>query len=279
MSITAMFEMDSLRSQGEYMTTWASDMKSFVDKALLHYLKQDKAKDMISFKAPGTVLMIPTVAIGDTGMPHLSSFREVMHHSNMMSSISRTGQYEAAGTVWMLDPVDNSSSDVLTISQLDNAMRMWSPEAYAMSCNQASGQRWALRPLTRHCCRKISQPLARPLMAKSLPMIAGRALVITWYSAMGDAGCACAPIRTVVVWPASLKFSETMFATHAASGADSFWKFAERATTLMTQNAPNTRLRAVMKGGYGWTFKVKTLMAFVGDESIQSGGGHVPRGP
>ena len=84
-------------------------------------------------------------------------------------------------------------------------------------------------------------------MAHALPVLAGRALVIGWYVAMGEAlgageedrvwklfeAALSVPIRMRICPDldtchlASLLFSESIFASSAASGADSFWAIVE----------------------------------------------------
>ena len=90
------------------------------------------------------------------------------------------------------------------------------------------------------------------LMAHAVPMLAGRAIVIAWYGAMGEAleaerkdkvfrlleAAMSVPIR-LRLWLdddacnlVSLMFAENLFASCAASGAKSFWKFAEQIVEL-----------------------------------------------
>ena len=86
------------------------------------------------------------------------------------------------------------------------------------------------------------------LLTEPLTMIAGRALVITWYSAMREAlqkpkqndervmylfnAALSVPIRMRLLADgdaiplAALSHSESMHANHGAFGASSFWRFA-----------------------------------------------------
>eukprot|EP00959_Pyramimonas_sp_CCMP1952_P324142 6784040-Pyramimonas_sp.AAC.1 len=78
--------MESLKTQTEHLRSWAKEAKEYVDKALLK----------ISDAASGA---------------NLAAFREVMNNDNLQMSFSKTGQYEAAGAVWMLDPLASDTSD------------------------------------------------------------------------------------------------------------------------------------------------------------------------
>eukprot|EP00959_Pyramimonas_sp_CCMP1952_P085111 1779608-Pyramimonas_sp.AAC.1 len=63
--------------------------------------------------------MIPPLAITRAASgANLCAFREVMGHDNLVASFSRTKQYEAAGTAWMLDPICPDIDDV-SMSQLE----------------------------------------------------------------------------------------------------------------------------------------------------------------
>ena len=52
---------------------------------------------------------------------NLTAFREAMDYDNLIASFSRTSQYEAAGAVWMVDPI-SSDIDHVSVSQLEGAM-------------------------------------------------------------------------------------------------------------------------------------------------------------
>ena len=56
LSITALLEMDSLQGQAGFLTKWASEMKAYVDKALIEFLIQRKQE--VAFKVPSSVLLI-----------------------------------------------------------------------------------------------------------------------------------------------------------------------------------------------------------------------------
>ena len=90
------------------------------------------------------------------------------------------------------------------------------------------------------------------LMAHALPMLAGKARVLAWCGAMaqavkeGEQARAMKLLEAALSVPtrlrlcpdadscssAALLFSENAFASAAAAGADSFWKFAERMAPL-----------------------------------------------
>ncbi len=62
-----------------------------------------------------------------------------------------------------------------------------------------------------------------------------------------------------------LRFSETMFVTAAAAGADSFWKFCERTSELQGFKNSLAKNESILKLGnelkkYGVTFRGKTIV-------------------
>ena len=130
------------------------------------------------------------------------------------------------------------------------------------------------------------------VFAHPVPLLAGRAVIITWYGAMATAlkrvaasGASDAEERVFKLFEAalsvpirlrlnpdkdscqllSLSFSENMFANAGATGTDSFWKFAEKVCRLSNFNkAISTktsipRLLTLVKEQYGLSFKGKTL--------------------
>ena len=140
-------------------------------------------------------------------------------------------------------------------------------------------------------------------MATAVPMLAGRAIVIAWYGAMGEAlqagkedvvfrlfeAALSVPIRLRLCpdedtcHVVSLLFAENLFASSAASGAESFWKFAEKVGMLtgvrraVADNVSLPKLCAAVRA-YGLTFKgkaltegnvkaFKSLVPFVGNEA------------
>ena len=138
-------------------------------------------------------------------------------------------------------------------------------------------------------------------MAVPLPMLAGHALLIAWYAPLGEALRGQDEARIVKLFEAGLSvpirlrlspdadqcqlvqlyFNESLLTAAAASGADSFWKFAEKIRQLsafakaVADNASVPKIIAVLRQ-YGLTFKgkvlndcnvraLKVLMPFVGD--------------
>ena len=306
LSITALLEMDSLQDHDAYMAKWAAEMKAYVDHTLLKFLTEHQQK--VAFTVPSSLLLIPPLEITSAASgAHLSAFREVMNYENLLRSFSQSGQYEAAGTIWMLDAIRDLHSDGITISQLERAMWMWSEEAFLLSATQPGNRRYSFDvPLPAKVedvkvAQRKEADKSTVVMAQPLPMLAGRALVIAWHGAIGEAlrgaeeervfrlfeAALSVPIRLRLCSDedscqvVSLFFSESLFASSAASGADSFWKFAEKVGRLsgvakaIVENASGPKLTAALKP-YGLTFKgkalteanvkaLKSLAPFVGD--------------
>ena len=152
-------------------------MKNYVDHALHGFLDQRKLE--LSFALPKKCSMIPPLAITQAASgANLTAFREVMDYDNLVASFSRTKQYEAAGTVWMLDPICSDIDDV-SVSQLEGAMGMWSEETYRLSSSHAPSRRLSFDvPLpVRVVDGKVAQRLApgKPgvCVAEALTMLAG----------------------------------------------------------------------------------------------------------
>ena len=102
----------------------------------------------ISFIVPTSPLLIPPLQISDAASgAKLTAFREVMNYRKLMRSFSQSAQYEAAGIVWMLDPLTPSRSDVMSISQLESAMWTWSGCAYLLSSPTPSARRFSFHVL------------------------------------------------------------------------------------------------------------------------------------
>ena len=223
---------------------WARALKTFVDYALHGFLA--KRKREVSFTLPTRLSMIPPMATTQAASgANLSAFREVMDYDSLVASFSRTRQYEAAGTVWMLDPIRSDFDDV-AVSQLEGATSLWSEATYLLSSNHAPSRRLSFDvPLpVKVVDEKVAQR-AEPgkpgvRVTEAMPMLAGRAVVIAWYSAMSVAlqqrnedrvwclfnAALSVPIRMRVLPDgdathlAALSFSEALFASCAASGAD-----------------------------------------------------------
>ena len=88
-------------------------------------------------------MLIPPLLISDAvGGANWKSFREVFNHSNMVLSFSKSGEYEAEGTVWMLDPsIGPARMETLSICQIEADMAMFSEEAFLQSSSVASARR------------------------------------------------------------------------------------------------------------------------------------------
>ena len=133
-------------------------------------------------------------------------------------------------------------------------MGLWSEEAYLFSTSHALSRRLSfdvplpVKVVDRRVVQRLEPGKPGVCVTEPLTMLAGRAVVITWYSAMSEAlqqsdehrvwylfnAALSVPIRMRVlpdgdaIHLTALSFSETMFASCAASGADSFWRFAEK---------------------------------------------------
>ena len=305
--ITALLEKltqlvsDTEDGHNELLSQWTKDTKAFVDEALLKILHGHQAK--VPFKIPSTVLLIEPLAITSAASgTMLAAFREVMQHEHLTLSFSKTAQYEAAGTLWMLDAVNDPHLDSVSISQVESAMWLWSEEAFRMSSAQPRTRRFSFDvPLPAMVVdSKVAQRkypgMDTVVFAHPVPLLAGRAVIITWYGAMATAlqrvaasqtgasdrdaeervfklfeAALSVPIRLRLnpdkdsCQLLSLSFSENMFANAGATGMDSFWKFAEKVCRLSSFNkAISTktsipRLLTIVKEQYGLSFKGKTL--------------------
>ncbi|CAK0811629.1 unnamed protein product, partial [Prorocentrum cordatum] len=268
-----------------------SGAKEYVDNALLKFLSEKQA--LVAFKVPASVMLIPPLKISSAASgAHLTSFREVMQYDNLQLSFSTTGQYEAAGTVWMLDPLAADTSDIVSISQLDAAMANWTEERLLLSSDHPPSRRYSFdvplpaRVVNTKVAQRMTEGESTVLMATGVPMLAGHPLVMAWYGAMAEALSAGNSDRTFKLFEAalsvpirlrlspdpdacllaSLLFSETVFSTSAASGADAFWKLAEKVSRLtkyqkaVAENISLPKLTKVLTT-YGITFKGNALTA------------------
>ena len=256
LSITQLLETENASTQRGALTDWARQVKTYVDEELIRFLQPRQRE--VHCPVPAKCSLIPPLAINDAASgANLASFREVMDYNNLTASFSRSKEYEAAGTVWMLDPV-SSEIDAVTVSQLEGAMGIWSDEAFRLSSENPKLRRFTFDvPLPALVVdAQVAQPLepGKPAvcMTEPLVMIAGRSVVITWYAAMCEAlresneerawhlfnAALSVPIRMRVLTDsdatnlAALTYGEKMFAASAASGADNFWRFAEKACAL-----------------------------------------------
>ncbi|CAK0885854.1 unnamed protein product, partial [Prorocentrum cordatum] len=245
--IAQLLETDQSTQQG-HVKEWVRQVKHHVDHSLLSFLGQRKRE--VPFAVPAKCSVIPPLAITDAASgANLSSFRGVMDYGNLVASFSRAKEYEAAGAAWMLDPICSDIDDV-TVSQLEGAMGMWSEEAYSLSSKHAPSRRLSFdAPIPAlvvdvEVAQRLEPNKPGVCLTEALAMLAGRAVVITWHVAMGEAlqqsnedrvwhlfnAALSAPIRMRLLPDgdaahlAALAFSEKMFSAHAASGAESFWR-------------------------------------------------------
>ena len=291
-SMTTLLEMDSIQNQTDFIRKWSKDVKTRVDDALLKYLKVHR--DSVPIDLPADVMAIPALAISDAAAgASLTAFREIMNYENLQSSFRRTGQYEAAGTLWMLDPCGDSVSDEsVTIAQIEAARWQWSEDVFVQSSTNPDMRRFSFDvPLPARMpkvemAQRQGVGSSGVIMSAPLPMIAGKAHVLAWYSAVSDAlqdehlnhnrirrlfeAALSVPIRlrlcpdTDGCALASLQYAEAAGMQAAASGADSFWIFAERVGRLqevqaaMRDNISAPKLCSKLKS-LGVTFKGKSM--------------------
>ena len=284
--------------QEQHLAKWVEKTKVAVDAKLLRFLRLHQAQ--VHFPIPANVLDLVPLAITDAvSGSMLSGFKEVMHFTRLHRSFEQTALYEAAGTIWMLNPVGDLSSDSISISQLESAMKLWSEEAFLSSATQPMARRYSFDvPLPAKVVdSKVAQRQEKGkdtvVFAQPVPLLAGRAVVIAWYGAMSEAleraasgagqddvrdlehrvfklfeAALSVPIRLRLnpdpdnCRLLSLRYSEQAFAVMGASGADSFWKFAEKVSALgaftnaASQSIPKATV-ALQQAGL--TFKGKVL--------------------
>ena len=268
-SFTAMLEMDTSVDQSQYIGTWAANTKFWVDTTLLAFLRERQHK--VGFTVPADVMLVAPLAItAACGGADLKGFREVLHYDNMMLALSKTRQYEAAGTVWMCEVNTDPVVDTLSVSQVESAMAAFSHAAFLQSSSHVPSRHFSFDvPLPVQVVDpKVAQRRAASgadtgvradtgvLMAQPLPLLAGGALVVGWYAQMQEAllrahedeepvfklleaglsvpirfKLGCDPDERCLI---GLHFSESILATAAAAAADSFWKVAEKVAKLTT---------------------------------------------
>jgi len=250
--------------QEQHLAKWVEKTKVAVDAKLLRFLRLHQAQ--VPFPIPAFVLdLVPLAITAAASGSMLAGFREVMNYTNLHLSFEKTALYEAAGTIWMLNPVGDLRSDSISISQLESAMQLWSEEAFRSSATQPVARRYSFDvPLPAKVVdSKVAQRKEKcqdtVVFAQPVPLLAGRAVVIAWYGAMSEAleraasgagqddvrdlehrvfklfeAALSVPIRLRLnpdpdnCRLLSLRYSEQAFAAMGASGADSFWKFAEK---------------------------------------------------
>ena len=139
LNITQLLQMECASVQQDQLSQWVRSVKDYVDATLLGFLQRHKRE--VSFVLPEKCSMIPPLSITAAASgATLSAFREVMDFDHLEASFSRTGQYEAAGTVWMLDPICPDIDEV-AISQLEGCMGLWTEEAYIRSSDHVPSRR------------------------------------------------------------------------------------------------------------------------------------------
>ena len=186
--------MDTLSGEGyeNYLRVWASDMKSYVDKELIAFLgaRQDK----VGFKVPTSLQLNSPLAISNAAFgARLTAFREVMNYDNLSLGFAQSAMYEAAGTIWMVDALLAHASDVISISQLESAFWTWSHEAFLLSSKKPLSRRFSFdvpfpaKAEDAPIVQRKGKNSIEVVMGTAVPMLAGRALVIAWYGAMGSA--------------------------------------------------------------------------------------------
>ena len=158
-------------------------MKNYVDIALHDFL--EKRKGELSFELPAKCALIPPLAITQAASgANLTAFREVMDYDNLVASFSRTKQYEAAGTVWMLNPICSDIDDV-SVSQLEGAMGMWSEETCRLSSSHAPSRRLSfdvplpVKVVDSKVAQRVEPGKPGVCVTEALTMLAGRAVVVT----------------------------------------------------------------------------------------------------
>ena len=197
-SFTALLEMDTSVDQSQYINTWAANTKCWVDRTLLAFLRERPHK--VGFTVPADVMLIAPLAItAASGGADSKSFREVLHYDNMMLAFSKTGQYEAIGTVWMCEVTTDPVVDTLSVSQVESAMAAFSKDAFRQSSTHAPNRRYSFDGALpvhvvdpRVAQRRAAGPAASGadtgvLMAQPLPVLAGGAFVVGWYAQMLEA--------------------------------------------------------------------------------------------
>ena len=273
----------------DYLSLWAGETKAYVDDKLVKFLKARSSQ--VSFPVPSQVLLFPALEIKTAASgAKLTSFREVMNHENLMLSFSQSSQYEGAGTVFMCDFVTETDLDIIRPSQLESASSIWSEEAFNLSSHHALTRRFSfdvplpVKVVDPKVVQKKEKNSSAVVMAHALPVLAGRALLMTWYGAMAEAlqknneevvfrlfeAALSVPLRLRLCpdgescFLAGLMFSEALFASSAAAGAVSFWVFAGKARRLpdlaceLKGNSSLAKIKAAIKQ-YGLTFKSKAV--------------------
>ena len=133
---------DSQKSQGELLAAWAKAVTQYVDHDLLKFLRERAPQ--VPFPVPTSLMLIPPLSVSDAASgAQLSAFREAMTFDNLHHAFRKTGQYEAAGTVWMLDALADGAAAAISVSQLEGAMGTWSEARYTLSSDHPPSRRYS----------------------------------------------------------------------------------------------------------------------------------------
>ena len=276
-------------SEKKFLSKWAVQVKTYVHVNLVTFLTEHKEK--LSWTVPSEVLLFTALEIKTAASgAQLTSFREVMNHENLELSFRQSSMYEAAGTIFMCDFVSEEELERIRPCQLDHAAALWTEEAYLQSSTHAPSRRYSfdvpipVKVEDPKVAQKKHENSSAVVMAHALPVLAGRAILMTWYAAMAEAlakkdedrvfklleAGLSVPIRLRLCPDgescclAGLFFSEALFAASTASGAVSFWAFAAKARRLgdiaraLTENASVAKVKTA-GNKYGLTFKSKSL--------------------
>ena len=169
-SMTKLLEMDPSQID---VQRWAKNLKTRVDAALLRFLRRNE--DSVSMKIPDDVMSFAPLAISD-GAASSSAFREVMDYANMQESFRQTGQYEASGTIWMLNPCESEDSvtdESVTFAQIEAARWQWSNAALAQSASKSRRLSFDITLAARIDKTEMARRHASSVvMSAPLPMIA-----------------------------------------------------------------------------------------------------------
>ena len=102
--------------QEQHLAKWVEKTKVAVAAKLLRFLRLHQAQ--VHFPIPANVIDLVPLAITDAvSGSMLAGVREVMHFTRLHRSFEQTALYEAAGTIWMLNPVVYHSNAMEEISQ------------------------------------------------------------------------------------------------------------------------------------------------------------------
>ena len=211
-----------------------------------------------------------------------------MHYGNLHDSINSTGQYEAAGTVFSLQAIDDADPEWLTLGQMEAARHWFSEEAFKASHSVSTLRRYSFDIPIPACVYDINVvQRAGPgpaqddvVVAVPLRVQAGHAIVLAYYEVMAlalqgndvarvvhllQAGLSV-PIRLRLnpdadaARMASLAFSEGLASAAAAAGAESFWRFTEQVCRLSAFDSSLSLVTLLKKlQDLGITFKGQKL--------------------